>query len=281
MGEVQGSLFSERLEEKDFNRLIEFIYTNYGINITASKKVMLEGRLYKRLRDNGLTTFKQYLDFLFSDEGRRKELHHMIDTVTTNKTDFFRENYHFEFITDTFLPQLPSGQSLKFWSAGCSTGEEPYTIAMVMEEYIRHSNKTINYSVLATDLSTRVLKQTKEAVYAEGRIEGIPLELKKKYFLKSKDRQHPTVRLVNSIRSKIKVAQVNFKDAEYPVHELFDVVFCRNVLIYFDKETQKSVLLRLCNKLKKGGLLFIGHSESITNYNLPVTQIKPTIFVKD
>lgn len=281
MGEVQGSLFSERLEEKDFNRLIEFIYTNYGINITASKKVMLEGRLYKRLRDNGLTTFKQYLDFLFSDEGRRKELHHMIDTVTTNKTDFFRENYHFEFITDTFLPQLPSGQSLKFWSAGCSTGEEPYTIAMVMEEYIRNSNKTINYSVLATDLSTRVLKQTKEAVYAEGRIEGIPLELKKKYFLKSKDRQHPTVRLVNSIRSKIKVAQVNFKDAEYPVHELFDVVFCRNVLIYFDKETQKSVLLRLCNKLKKGGLLFIGHSESITNYNLPVTQIKPTIFVKD
>ena len=281
MGEVQGSLFSERLEEKDFKRLIEFIYTNYGINITASKKVMLEGRLYKRLRDTGLTTFKQYLDFLFSDEGRRKELHHMIDTVTTNNTDFFRENYHFEFITDTYLPQLPSGQSLKFWSAGCSTGEEPYTIAMVMEEYIQRSNRIINYSILAPDLSKRVLKQTKEAVYDEKRIEGIPLELKKKYFLKSKDRQHPTVRLVNSIRSKIKVAQVNFKDTEYPVHESFDVIFCRNVLIYFDKETQKSVLMRLCNKLKKGGLLFIGHSESITNYDLPVTQIKPTVFVRN
>lgn len=281
MGEVQGSLFSQRLEERDFNRLIEFIYTNYGINITASKKVMLEGRLYKRLRENGLTTFKQYLDFLFSEEGKRKELHHMIDTVTTNKTDFFRENYHFEFITNTYLPQLPAGHTLKFWSAGCSTGEEPYTIAMVMEEYIRNSNKIINYSVLATDLSTRVLKQTKEAVYDEKRIEGIPLELKKRYFLKSKDRKYPTVRLINSIRSKIKLAQVNFKETEYPVKEMFDVIFCRNVLIYFDKETQKSVLLKLCNKLKKGGLLFIGHSESITNYDLPVTQIKPTVFVKN
>lgn len=281
MGEVQGSLFTQRLEEKDFNRLIEFIYTNYGINITASKKVMLEGRLYKRLRENGLTTFKQYLDFLFSDEGKRKELHHMIDTVTTNKTDFFRENYHFEFITDTYLPKVPTNQTLKFWSAGCSTGEEPYTIAMVMEEYNRLAGRIINYSILATDLSTRVLKQTKEAVYAEGRIEGIPLELKKRYFLKSKDRQYPTVRLVNTIRSKIKVAQVNFKAPEYPVNELFDVVFCRNVLIYFDKETQKNVLLKLCNKLKKGGLLFIGHSESITNYDLPVTQIKPTVFIKN
>ncbi len=278
----QSGLFSQKLSDKEFKTLSEFIFDNYGIKMPYSKKVMLEGRLYKRLRENNFSTFSEYLTFVFSPEGAQHELIHMIDVVTTNKTDFFRESHHFEFLTDQFLPNYNGiqGDLLKIWSAGCSTGEEPYTISICLEEYNRISQKKIKYSITGTDLSTRVLQNTAKGIYNENRVQGIPLDILKRYFLKSIDRENPTVRIIPQLRSKLHLSRVNFMDDEFPIGKDFDVLFCRNVIIYFEKETQREVLQKLCSHLKTGGVFFIGHSESITDFDLPLKQIKPTIYLK-
>jgi len=278
----QSGLFSQKLSDKEFKTLSEFIFENYGIKMPYSKKVMLEGRLYKRLRENNFNTFSEYLTFVFSPEGAQHELIHMIDVVTTNKTDFFRESHHFEFLTDQFLPNYNGiqGDLLKIWSAGCSTGEEPYTISICLEEYNRISQKKIKYSITGTDLSTRVLQNTAKGIYNENRVQGIPLDILKRYFLKSIDRENPTVRIIPQLRSKLHLSRVNFMDDEFPIGKDFDVLFCRNVIIYFEKETQREVLKKLCSHLKTGGVFFIGHSESITDFDLPLKQIKPTIYLK-
>lgn len=278
----QSGLFSQKLTDKEFKTLSEFIFENYGIKMPYSKKVMLEGRLYKRLRDNNLNTFAEYLNFVFSPEGTQHELIHMIDVVTTNKTDFFRESHHFEFLTDQFLPSYTGLKNdlLKIWSAGCSTGEEPYTISICLEEYNRINLQKLKYSITGTDLSTRVLQNTAKGVYNENRVQGIPLDILKRYFLKSVDRENPTVRIIPLLRSKLNLSRVNFMDEEFPIGKDFDVLFCRNVIIYFEKETQREVLTKLCSHLKTGGVFFIGHSESITDFDLPLKQIKPTIYLK-
>ncbi|MEO6188295.1 MAG: CheR family methyltransferase [Ginsengibacter sp.] len=267
----------------EFNKLSGFILHNYGIKLPIAKKTMLEGRLQKRLRALSLTSFKDYCEYVFSDEGQQKELVHMIDVVTTNKTDFFREAVHFDFLTNNILPKYLetdlNGKPFKVWSAGCSTGEEPYTLAMVMSEF-SEKYAAFDFNILATDISSRALHAAATAVYTKEKAAPIPLLLKKKYLLKSKDEENKTVRIIPQLRSKVCFRSFNFLDGNFSFGQTFNVVFCRNVLIYFDRPTQEKVILKLCSKLESGGYLFLGHSESISSMHLPLVQIQPTTFKK-
>ncbi|MGE0078079.1 MAG: protein-glutamate O-methyltransferase CheR [Bacteroidales bacterium] len=271
-----------QLSDEEFKKLSSFIYKESGIRLPPVKKVMLQCRLQKRLRDLNLHTFKEYCDYLFGKDGVDTEIIHMLDVVSTNKTDFFREPTHFDFLTEQILPeyyQLSKGKQFKVWSAGCSSGEEPYTLSIVLSEFAE-KNVGFDFSIWATDISTRILQTAVNAVYKEERVEIVPLSLKKKYMLKSKDRANATVKMAANIRNKVRFGRLNFMDEYYSVSETFDVIFCRNVLIYFDRETQEQVINKLCSKLKIGGYLILGHSESILNMKLPLRQIKPTIYAR-
>lgn len=269
--------YDTNMSAKNFRKLSQFIYDNYGIKMPDNKQIMLEGRLQKRLKENNIGTYDEYCDFLFSDKGMSVELIHMIDVVTTNKTDFFREPHHFEFLS-SFLEKY-SPNFLKVWSAACSSGEEPYTLSMVLSEH-KLKKSGFDFSILATDISSRILKRAIAAVYPLKTVEVIPLTLKQKYLLKSRDKENPTVRIVKTLRQKITFQRMNFMDNNYPVSGDFDVIFCRNVLIYFDKETQEAVINKLCAKLKNNGFLFLGHSESISGLNVPLKQLQPTVYQK-
>ncbi len=276
-------IFKAKLSETDFNRLSNFIFTNYGIKMPKVKHVMLQSRLQKRLRDLNIDSFREYVDYVFTREGQDNEVVHMIDVVSTNKTDFFREPVHFEFLQNHILPEFVNEnkyKTFKVWSAGSSSGEEAYTIAMSINEF-KEKNGGPDYSIFATDISSRILKSAADAIYKEQRIENLPLSLKRKYFLRSKNHELANVRVIPELRKKVTFERLNFMDSTYPGNELFDLIFCRNVLIYFDRPTQEEVIGKLCLKLKKGGYFFLGHSESITNMQLPLIQLKPTIFQRE
>jgi chemotaxis protein methyltransferase CheR len=211
--------FSARMSEKDFNRLSGFIHSECGIRIPLSKKPMLVARLQKRLRALRMRSFDEYCDYLFSPNGLRQELIHMIDVVTTNKTDFFREPRHFDYLTQTALPELMNGNGtrrLKVWSAGCSTGEEPYTLAMVLEEFAERC-PGLSFSILATDISTRVLETARCGIYQKDRAEPVSPVLKRKYFMRSRDRSKGLVRVVPELRARVEFRRVNFLDGDYGI----------------------------------------------------------------
>jgi chemotaxis protein methyltransferase CheR len=275
--------FKHKMTDEDFGKLGSFVYEELGIKMPYPKKIMLQSRLQKRLVDLKMTSFKDYLEFVFSKEGQQDEIIKMIDLITTNKTDFFRESSHFDYLTETVLPGIISQGSpkkmIKIWSAGCSSGEEPYTIAMVLKEFLQKYPE-YDFEIFATDISLRILEKAAVAIYPEERITPIPLSLKKKYLLRSKDQSSKTVRLVQELRSRVSFHRLNFMDSHYQIDKEFDIIFCRNVLIYFDRETQQQVITKLTSKLKYDGFFFLGHSESITNMRVPLRQIRPTIFRK-
>lgn len=276
-----NQIFNAKMTSDDFDRLSKFIFQQCGIKMPPVKKIMLQSRLQKRLRELKITSFKEYVDFVFSDDGQKNEIIHMLDVVSTNKTDFYREPVHFDFLTNHILPEFVSSnnfnRNFRVWSAGCSSGEEPYTIAITLNEYAKNYPK-FGYSILGTDISSQILQKALLGVFKEERIINIPIEIKKKYFLRSKDRENRTVRVIKELRNKVEYKRLNFMDDSYNISDVYDVIFCRNVLIYFDRETQEKVINKLCYKIKKGGYLFIGHSESILSMNVPLEQIKPTIF---
>lgn len=281
-----NDFYKSSLSDKEFNKLSACIYREAGIKMPLTKKVMLEARLRKRLRELRLNSFTDYCDFLFTNEGMNSELVHMIDVVTTNKTDFFRESKQFGFLFEQVLPVLNEfngagvKRNLKIWSAGCSTGEEPYTIAMVVNEYSEAFTQ-YDYSVLATDISTQVLQKAFAGIYETEKVEPVPHNLLTKYFLKSKDKQKLFVRIIPEIRKKIIFQRLNFMDDDYGIKERFDIIFCRNVIIYFDKETQEKILAKLLKYLIPGGYLFLGHSETIFNPNLHVNQVMASTYRKE
>jgi chemotaxis protein methyltransferase CheR len=272
----------QRLTSHEFEKVADIVYENCGINLEPCKKTMLESRLNRRLRALNIADFKNYLQLLNSKEGIETELVHMIDVVTTNKTDFFRERHHFDFLLDTALPQLfesKRNQPVKIWSSACSSGEEPYTIAMVLQEFAQQ-NPGFTYEILASDISTHILQKAVQAIYPAQHTVDIPLHYRGKYLLKSKDQTPPKIRVVSALRSKVRFERINLIDDHLNIEQMQDIIFCRNVLIYFDRETQFKVLNNLLRNLRSGGLLFIGHSESLHFFDLPVKQIRPTIFIK-
>ena len=280
MNEIQS------LKNSDFNRLSTFIESEYGIKMPSVKKTMLESRLMKRLRKLQFSDYSSYCDYLFSAKGRDEELSHFVSKVTTNKTDFFREPDHFTFLSQYLLPNLlkrreTSTRQLKIWSAGCSSGEEAYTLAMVLSEYAeQHPDTPFSYSILATDISENVLDMGKKAVYHESRIEPIPMGMRRKYLLKSRDRSNPIVKIAPEIRQCVSFRKLNLMDQEFNLKQQFHIAFCRNVIIYFDKETQESILGKIIRNLVPRGYLFQGHSESTQGLSLPLKPIRPTVYQK-
>ncbi|MBI2419650.1 MAG: chemotaxis protein CheR [Ignavibacteriales bacterium] len=269
------------LKITEFNRLSTEINKLCGIKLPDSKLVMVEGRLRRRVKVLGLETFEEYVKYLFSETGAKHEMVPLIDAITTNKTDFFRENAHFEFLRSAVLPEVEKLQRNIFlaWSAGCSTGEEPYSLAIVLSEYFEKS-KMHSFSIFASDISTEALNKAIDAIYSLECIEVIPMDLKKKYLMKYKDPAKPQARVCPGIRSLVNFSRVNLIEDEYDVPGDLDVVFCRNVLIYFDKATQEKVLGRISAKLRTGGYLFLGHSESILGMNLPLKRAAMTVYKK-
>jgi chemotaxis protein methyltransferase CheR len=240
---------------------------------------MLEGRLRRRMRATHIPTLHDYCAYLFDDDGLESEIVHLIDAVTTNKTEFFREPAHFQFLRASALPAIAkSGRRvIKAWSAACSTGAEPYTLAMVLEDY-RRAQRSQDYSILCTDLCTQVLNQAVAGVFSEQMIDPVEMDLRRRYVMRAKDNRRGLVRIVPELRSKLAFARLNLMDDHYPVEGDMDLIFCRNILIYFDKPTQSKVLRQLCSHLRPGGYLFLGHSESIVGIDLPVSQIANTVF---
>jgi chemotaxis protein methyltransferase CheR len=249
-----------------------------------AKKTMLVARLQKRLRSLDMKSFGDYIDYLFAPDGIKDELVRMIDLITTNKTDFFREPDHFDFLLQRVLPEWfqeygASGRKLMLWSAGCSTGEEPYTLAMVMNEFAV-SCLGFDYQILATDISTRVLGKAEVAVYEEERIASVPPPLRDKYLLRSKDRCRGLVRVVPGLREKVRFRRLNFMDENFGLREPMDIIFCRNVIIYFDRQTQGRLLNRFHGHLRYGGHIFMGHSETLNGLDVPLIMVYPTVYRK-
>jgi chemotaxis protein methyltransferase CheR len=273
-----------RLARNDFERLSRFIYTELGIKLPDGKTTMLEGRLSKRLRHLGFDGYGEYCDYLFSPDGREDEMVHLINAVTTNKTDFFREPTHFSYLTQMALPEIfrqgtAERGKLNIWSAGCSSGEEPYTLAMVLSEFcLHHPQLRITPQILATDISSRVLDMARRGVYHLDRIAPVPLPLRRKYLLKSKDKNNPVVRIAPPQRNMVRFGRLNFMDDDFCFNERQDVIFCRNVIIYFDRPTQEQLVNKFCRQLAPGGYLFLGHSESLHGCDVPLTQVAPTVY---
>ncbi|KPK02404.1 MAG: chemotaxis protein CheR [Nitrospira bacterium SG8_35_4] len=273
------------LSDRDFDRLSEFIHTECGIKMPPSKKIMLQARLQKRLRKLSMTSMSEYCSYLFSPAGIENELIHMIDVVTTNKTDFFREPKHFDYMVQKALPELMAGKGvgirhkLTVWSAGCSTGEEPYTLAMLLKDFAdQYPGFNFDFLILATDISTRALEIAKRAIYDNEKVAPVPPEMKKRYLLRGKNDKKGYVRIVPELRDVVRFRRLNFLEGTYGMSEPMDIIFCRNVIIYFDRATQEKLMNRFARQLSPGGYIFIGHSETLHGLNVPLVQVAPTVY---
>ena len=264
-------------------RIAELVSSELGIMLPDSKLPILHGRVQRRMHARGVTSLEAYAALLFAAGGEPERLQ-LFDAVTTNKTDFFREPSHFSVLREQVLPELQPRAELrtpecKLWCAGCSTGQEVYTLAMVLSEHARE-NPPLDFSILGSDVCSKVLEQAQAATYAEELVEPVPLPLRQRYLLRSKDRKQRLVRVGRALREHVRFARLNFMDERYPLPRDFDVVFFRNVLIYFDRPTQQRVLSRICQHLRPNGYLFVGHSESLNGLTLPLLARGDAMFQK-
>ncbi len=273
----------ENISNRDFGRLRSLIYAQSGISLNADKKTMLELRIKRRLRSLNLNSFGQYCDYLFGPHGEKEELVHLLDVVSTNKTDFFREPEHFDFLVEKAIPDLvarnQSGRPLLIWSAGCSTGEEPYTLAMLLNECAeRHPG--FRFTILATDISTTVLAKAAHGVFRSEVVGPVPPDLRRKYFMRSRDRDANVLRVVPELRQLVEFRRLNFMDADFGLSQKADVIFCRNVIIYFDRPTQERIVQKLAAQLVPGGYAFVGHSETLHDKDVPLAPVAPALYRK-
>ena len=271
------------LTDNDFARLGQLIDQQLGIKMPYSKKIMLESRLQKRIKTLGMNNFNSYCEYVFSAEGKRAEWTHFFNVVTTNKTDFFRERNHFDYMTQTLLPRLYEEglRNINIWSCASSSGEEPYTLLIVMEEF-REKYPNIDYRIYASDISTKVLDEAVAAVYSEADVNIIPYETRRKYFLRGKKDKKELYKVKKIYRDKITFFQFNLMNKDYHgvMGGAFDIVFCRNVLIYFERDRQEEILRKICTKLKPDGTLFLGHSESMAGMNLRLKALTTAVYQK-
>jgi chemotaxis protein methyltransferase CheR len=267
------------LSARNFKRLADFISDYSGIRMPEGKRVMLEGRLQRRLTALRIDSFDDYVAWLFEAGHIGEEGLHLINAVTTNKTDFFREPAHFAYLRQHVLPELLADgvRTLRCWSAACSTGPEPYTLAMVLDDHLA-GRSGVTYGILATDLDTVVLETARKGIYPAEMVAPVPAPLLRKYVMVSNDPARADVRMVPGLRSAIGFARLNLMADHYPVGAPMHIIFCRNTLIYFNKPTQRKVVAQLVDCLAPGGYLFLGHSESITGFDVPVTQVSTTVF---
>lgn len=261
------------LSEREFADFQTMLFNIAGIHLSPAKRVLVSSRLQRRLGHYQLNTYKDYYQLITRDE-HRNELQTAIDLLTTNETHFFREPKHFDFLQKTILPNH-SGNGLRIWSAASSSGEEAYSIAMLLAE--KYADK--NWQVLGTDISTRILDKARAAKYPLESHAEIPENLLKRYCLKGSGPEAGNFVIRRELANRVKFTQLNLNNS-FPAMEPFDVIFLRNVMIYFTADTKRAVLQRILQQLKPGGYLFIGHSESLQGLDQNVTYIAPSIFRK-
>lgn len=273
------------LTAEQFNRFRKLVYEHAGISLPDAKIQMVRSRLSRRLRANRLTEFADYYTLL-TGPGSADEMREFINCITTNKTDFFREQHHFDFVANTIVPAHVDAarygiadRCIRIWHAGCSTGEEPYTMAMTLLEALEGKGDW-DIRLLASDLDTNVLDTAERGVYDADRVETIPQSLLRKYFLRSRADGEPRYMAKPVLKDLIKFKQINLTVGVWPIRSdvRFDMIFCRNVIIYFDKPTQQRLFDRFSRLLRPGGYLFIGHSESLHGVSDAFTPVGQTIY---
>ena len=272
------------LSEADFTRVAEIIVNQVGIRLPSTKREMIESRLRKRVRALGLSSIAEYCRLLFRGDLIASELIDLIDVVTTNKTDFFREPEHFELLKRDIVPALLAGQKssarplLKIWSAASSIGAEAYSTAMLLAD-LSAAMGGFRFAILGTDICTQVLEQAVRAVYSEEMTNPVPPDMRKRYLMWSRAASgRGTVRIVPELRRVCRFGRLNLMDATYPIDRDVDVIFLRNVLIYFNRQTQEAVISRIISHLRPGGYLLLGHSESMIGTNMQLRQVAPATF---
>lgn len=270
-----------RLTEADYRFIVQLVYERSRISLGDEKRELVTARLGKRLRHHGLPTIAAYCELLRTPAGN-DELTHLIDVISTNHTFFFREIRHFEFIERELLPaylKQRTGKAFRVWSAACSTGEEPYSLAVQFAEFAR-TNPGFSWTLDATDISTRVLAKAREGVFARDRIREIRPDLLARYFRPAPNTTDGEMQVKPELRHLVKFHHVNLFQANLPFHEPFHLILCRNVMIYFDRPTQEQLVDRLHRNLVPGGHLLVGHSESLTGVKHAFRMERPAIYMK-
>jgi len=273
---------SVELTDGEFQKISRLVYDQCGINLSDGKKELVKARLGKRIRTGSFRSFKEYYQYILNDESGR-EMIHLLDSISTNYTFFFREQKHFDCLRLEILPEMINRKKndrkkFRFWSAACSSGEELYSIAMTLLEAIENPF-VWDISILGTDISTKVLKTADSGIFHKERVQSIPASLVKKYFLKGENEREGYVKVKDEVKRLVQLRRLNLMEP-FSFSERFDCIFCRNVMIYFDKRTQADLVNRLYGCLEAGGFLLIGHSESLTGIEHPFRYVKPSIYKK-
>jgi len=270
------ALVSVELNDRQFKKIGRIVYDYSGIDLKNGKEALVRARLAKRLRTMGMTSVEEYMRHIES-AGGANELGAMLDIMTTNKTSFFREVEHFKYMEKEILPKLKSNR-MRFWSAACSSGEEPYSIAISLMEKLR-GVESKDVLILATDISSRMLEKVKGAVYSEENIRDLPKAFLHKYFIKVQKNPSVFYKVKDNVRSIVRVAWLNLME-NWPMKGSFNVIFCRNVMIYFDRPTQEKLINRFYDYLEPGGHLFVGHSEGLSGVKHNFNYVKPATYRK-
>lgn len=263
------------LPAQEFKRIKEWLYQNSGIALSEGKRSLVEGRLMKRLRHFGINNFMDYIAFATSAEGRMKgELQKMLNLLTTNETYFFREQHHFDMMKNTILPAHNSLQPFRVWSAASSSGEEAYSIAMVLA---RHFGLHRKWEVWGTDISTDIINKANKAIYPVSRIKHVPNDFREEYLLRGTGKHVGNVAVIKELRNKVVFEPLNLISSSLP-ETMFDLIFCRNVLIYFDNKTREKVVKRLVDRLKHKHFFFTGNAESLHMLNTGLKSVSPSVY---
>jgi chemotaxis protein methyltransferase CheR len=256
------------LTAHEFELFRELVYEETGISLRDQKRLLLNNRLLKRLRHYGFGCFMEYYEYVRCGGGMGGEIQELINAVTTNKTEFFRESHHFDMLAELLLSPaahataLGSRPRLRIWSAGCSTGEEPYSIAITIAMHLERL-AAWDIKILASDIDTSVLERARAAIYSREAVRGLPHDILKKHLLSGTGEHADSVQIKPEIRNLVEFAHINLMKEPWPFHGKLDAIFCRNVIIYFDQETQRRLVESFARWLKPGGLFFAGHSENL------------------
>jgi chemotaxis protein methyltransferase CheR len=267
------------ITDKEFERLAAFVKRSFGLHLSREKKMLVLGRLGRVLQSLNFDNFTDYLDYVAGDRSGAAAVT-LINRLTTNHTFFMREADHFDYFRDKVLPEIMprlTDKDLRVWSAGCSTGEEPYTLAMLIDEYLGNARMGWDTTLLATDISERALQQAVKGVYPAESVEPLPKRWRLSYFVPHGDGGYA---VAGRIRQEVVFRRFNLMDP-FPFRKKFHVIFCRNVMIYFDENTRRQLIRKFCDSLAPGGYLFIGHSETINRFESPFRYVKPSIYRKE
>jgi chemotaxis protein methyltransferase CheR len=269
-------LAPNEVSSEDYEFIRNLVYEHSRIHLGPDKKALVSSRLAKRLRLLRLPDYESYTQLLRSSKGR-EELGNLVDVISTNHTHFFRENRHFEFLRDVVLPQWRArgGGALRIWSAACSSGEEPYTLAITVAEALGWD---VNWRIHATDISMRMLETARTGIYPTERLAHVPEEWQRRYFQRGVGKWEGNYRVKEELRKRIDFQHLNLLQRHYPFSTKFDVIFCRNVMIYFDRETQEALVQKVSNHLIAGGYLMVGHSESLSGIRHGLTLLQPALY---